>query len=196
MISIFILFLSYRPAKNLFSRGQMMNASFDRFHLVNTYGAFGSITRERPEIILEGTSAESPSDGADWKPYEFKAKPGRLDRRPAIVSPYHYKIDWQMWFAAMSSYQRHPWIVNLVAKLLKNDPATLSLLGDNPFPDQPPKYIRARLYRYKFSEPGSQDWWRREDLGIYLPPLSIQDPAFLQILTEMGWHGDDKLKGF
>jgi hypothetical protein len=172
-----IILLSIRPAKNLIARRQLMNASFEPLHLVNTYGAFGSVTRERYEIILEGTSEETISPETEWKEYEFKAKPGDVTRRPAILSPYHYKLDWQMWFAAMSSYQYHPWILNLVAKLLQGDPDTLSLIGENPFDNKPPKFIRAELYYYRFptKEENTKDWWIREWTGHYLPPLSLDN---------------------
>ena len=178
-----VLVLSIRPTINLFSRYQLMNASFEPLHLVNTYGAFGSVGRQRPEIVLEGTD-----DGATWREYEFKGKPGNPRRRPCIVSPYHYKLDWQMWFAAMDTYQSHPWIVNLIAKLLQADRPTLSLLAGNPFPDAPPKYIRAQLYLYQFTDSHADGaWWKRQRVGVYLPPLSLDDPVFRQILRQQGW---------
>src|SRR6185295_5908154 len=119
------------------SSRQMMNASFEPLHLVNTYGAFGSITKTRYEVILQGSTETGPD--AKWLEYEFKGNPGDVMRRPCIVSPYHYKLDWQMWFAAMSSYQDHPWILRLVQKLLRNDSDILSLMGTNPFPNKPPQ---------------------------------------------------------
>ena len=183
-----VLVLSVQPSINLFSRYQAMNASFEPFHLVNTYGAFGSITRDRYEIIIEGTDAEVPSDTAPWREYEFKGKPGNPRRRPCIVSPYHWKLDWQMWFAAMSDYRHHPWILNLIAKLLANDPRTLGLLANNPFPHAPPKFVRAELYLYHFTDSRADGaWWKREPVAHYLPPLSLDDSAFQQILQEQGW---------
>ncbi len=183
-----VLMLSVQPAMNLFSRNQAMNASFEPFHLVNTYGAFGSITRERYEIIIEGTDADVPTDRAPWREYEFKGKPGDPRRRPPIVSPYHWKLDWQMWFAAMSDYREHPWIINLVAKLLANDPRTLGLLANNPFPNAPPKFVRAELYLYHFTDSRADGaWWKREPVGHYLPPLSLDSPDFHRILLEQGW---------
>jgi hypothetical protein len=166
-----------------------MNTSFDPFHLVNTYGAFGSITRTRYEVILEGTTDKAISTSTQWREYEFKGKPGNPSRRPPQVTPYHYKIDWQMWFAAMSDYYYHPWILNFVAKLLNNDPGVLSLIRVNPFPDQPPEHIRAELYEYHFTRPGDPNgnWWTRRRVGHYLPPLSLKDPQFLAILQSQGW---------
>ena len=183
LLTALVAVLSIRPALNLFSSRQLMNASFEPLHLVNTYGAFGSIGRQRPEIIIEGSL-----DGAAWREYEFKGKPGNPRRRPCIVSPYHWKLDWQMWFAAMSDYRYHPWILNLIAKLLQNDRPTLSLLVNNPFPDAPPQYVRAELYLYRFTESHADGaWWRRERLEPYLPPLSLKDPAFRRILQQEGW---------
>jgi hypothetical protein len=183
-----VLLLSIQPAMNLFSREQAMNASFEPLHLVNTYGAFGSITRERYEIIIEGTDSDTPTDDAPWREYEFKGKPGNPRRRPCIVSPYHWKLDWQMWFAAMSDYRYHPWIVNLVAKLLQNDKPVLGLLANNPFPDKPPKFVRAELYLYHFTTSRADGaWWKREHVGHYLPPLSMENESFRDALKEQGW---------
>jgi hypothetical protein len=182
-LAVLIAVLSIKPALNLISSRQIMNTSFDPFHIVNTYGAFGSITRTRNEVILEGAnSREGP-----WSEYGFKAKPGDVARMPPLVSPYHYKLDWQMWFAAMSPYYYHPWILNLEAKLLAGDRPVLGLLGSNPFPKAPPKYIKASLYEYHFTSPGEANWWKREYKGEYLPPLSLDDPQFKQILRQQGW---------
>ncbi|MGO9610697.1 MAG: lipase maturation factor family protein, partial [Verrucomicrobiia bacterium] len=183
-----VLVLSIQPAMNLFSREQAMNASFEPLHLVNTYGAFGSITRERYEIIIEGTDSDTATDDASWREYEFKGKPGNPRRRPCIVSPYHWKLDWQMWFAAMSDYRYHPWIINLVAKLLQNDKPVLGLLGNNPFPGKPPKFVRAELYLYHFTDSHADGaWWKREHVGHYLPPLSLENESFRKALKEQGW---------
>ena len=184
-----VLLLSIRPTINLFSREQMMNASFEPLHLVNTYGAFGSVTRERYEIIIEGTDADVPTDDAPWRAYEFNGKPGNPRRRPCIVSPYHWKLDWQMWFAAMSDYRYHPWIINLVAKLLQNDKPVLSLLANNPFPNAPPKFVRAELYLYHFTDSHADGaWWKRKLVGPYLPPLSLDNEDFRRVLQEQGWR--------
>lgn len=186
-LTVLIAVLSIRPTLNLFSGRQAMNASFEPLRLVNTYGAFGRVTRERREIILEGTDETVITPQTQWRAYEFKAKPGDVSRRPAIVSPYHYKIDWQMWFAAMNSYQYHPWVLVLVEKLLQGDPGVLGLMGNNPFPEAPPKFVRARYSLYRFPEKGSanQDWWVRQLIGEYLPPLSLNDPSFRKILEQI-----------
>lgn len=180
-LAVLIAGLSVRPAMNLFSSRQVMNASFEPLHLVNTYGAFGAVGRQRPELVIEGTT-----DGRTWREYEFKGKPGHPQRRPGIVSPYHYKLDWQMWFAAMGSYQNDPWIINLIAKLLQNDRPTLSLLADNPFPDHPPRFIRVTRYRYHFTDSRRDGWWRREPAGEYLPPVSLEN--LRPILERMDWR--------
>ncbi len=190
-LTVLIGLLSIPPALNLFSTRQLMNASFDPFHLVNTYGAFGSITKVRKEVILEG-AAETDIGAAKWKEYEFKCKPGNVLRRPCVVSPYHLRLDWQMWFAAMNDFRYHPWILNLVAKLLENDSKVLSLLKENPFPDKPPVYLRALHYEYHFTTPEERRktgaWWKRRLIGIYLPPLSLKDPQFRAVLQRTGWQ--------
>ena len=172
-----VLALSYKPARNLLSRNQMMNASFNSYHLVNTYGAFGSITRDRYEVVLEGTS-DAGGEG-DWLEYEFKGKPGDVRRRPRQFAPYHLRLDWLMWFAAISPvYARH-WFMPLVERLLRNDAPTLRLLRHNPFPDQPPVLVRARLYRYRFTMPAerreTRAWWVRTPAGEFLRPVALPD---------------------
>ncbi|GFO66381.1 lipase maturation factor family protein [Geomonas paludis] len=171
---------SVEPARNLFSKRQIMNTSFDPFHLVNTYGAFGSITRERYEIVLEGTQAEHAWEEAAWQAYEFRGKPGDPSRMPPFIAPYHLRLDWLMWFEAMPSQGGHSrWFVHLVIKLLQGDQQTLALLRHNPFPDAPPRFIRALYYRYNF---GDKQWWRRELVGEYLVPVSLEHPVLKQVL--------------
>ncbi len=184
-LAVLVVALSIRPVVNMLSSRQMMNARFDPFYLVNTYGAFGQVTRRRNEVVIEGTADAAPGESARWEEYEFKAKPGDRSRPPALVSPYHLRLDWQMWFAAMSSYHYEPWILDLMAKLLEGDPATLGLLQRVPFPEAPPRYVRARLYRYRFSDlrerRGTGRWWTREPVGEYLPALSRGHPAILEV---------------
>jgi hypothetical protein len=172
-----VLVLSYRPARNLLSRRQLMNFSFNPIHLVNAYGAFGSITRVRYEIIVEGTTATDLTGGVEWVEYEFKGKPGNPRRIPAQFAPYHLRLDWLMWFAAMSSPADHPWFIPFLIKLLENDRPTLKLIRKSPFPDGPPAYIRARLYRYRFSTSGERretgNWWMRDLVGDYMPPVRL-----------------------
>src|SRR5262249_27623673 len=148
----------------------------------NAYGAFGSISKERYEVIIEGTGDETAGAKAAWREYEFKAKPGALTRRPRQVAPYHLRIDWLMWFLPFSARVkgntvRAPgcdrWFLRLVQKLLQGDPPVLALLAHNPFPDRPPRFIRARFYRYRFStrheRKVSGAYWQRTLIGEYLP---------------------------
>jgi hypothetical protein len=184
-----VAFLSVGPAANLMSSHQLMNSSFDRLQLVNSYGAFGSVGRERYEVILQGTSDVQVASATVWRDYEFKCKPGDVTRRPCVVSPYHYRLGWEIWFAAMSSYEQHPWLVHLIAKLLVNDPGALSLLAGNPFPDRPPHAIRAELYRYEMTRfgDGSDAWWKRRRVAEYLPALTADDPSLREFLERYGW---------
>lgn len=179
---VLVAWLSLGPVTNLLSPRQAMNRSFDRLHLVNTYGAFGSVGRERDEIVLEGT--DDPAPGADtvWRAYEFPCKPGDPMRHPCLISPYHYRLDWQIWFAAMSTIDREPWLVRLVVKLLRGDGDVKPLLAVDPFPDRPPRFVRATLWRYAFTRPGDGNpaWWRRTRVGEYLRPIALDDPALVR----------------
>jgi len=188
-VAILIALLSVEPIANLFSPHQLMNSSFHSLDLVNTYGAFGSVGRERLNVVFEGTDAAAPNESAPWKPYPYMALPTDLNRMPPQIAPYQPRLDWQMWFAAMSTPQDYPWTVNLVWKLLHNDPGALSLFASNPFPGKPPHYIRAVLYRYRFAPPGNPDgrWWNREELGLWLLPFSADNPGLQRFVRESGW---------
>ena len=179
--------LSLNPIVNMLSTRQAMNASFEPFHLVNTYGAFGSVTRERKEIVLEGTHDEVLDELTEWKEYEFRCKPGDVAKRPCLITPYHYRLDWQMWFAALGDYRSQPWILRLVWELLEGNRTVAGLLLHDPFSERPPRYIRARFYLYHFTLDRGQGWWRRELVGEYLPPLSRDDPEFKALLQKRGW---------
>jgi hypothetical protein len=165
--------LSIRPALNLVSEHQVMNGDFDPFRLVNTYGAFGSITRVRHEIVLEGTADEKPGPGSKWLEYQFKCKPGDVSRRPCVVSPYHLRIDWQMWFAAFEDPRYNYWLLHFMEKLLQGDADALGLIETNPFGGTPPRFLRAEYYEYHFSPPGSRDWWVRKRVGEYFPAFGL-----------------------
>jgi len=193
--TIVVVWLSIPVVTNLYSGGQVMNTSFNAWDLVNTYGAFGSVGREREEIVFEGTTDPSPGPSADWREYPFECAPTDPARRPCLVSPYHYRLDWQMWFAAMSTPQRYPWTLRFTWKLLHADPGTLSLLAGNPFPGTAPKFVRARLYIYKFAPRGSGRWWDRTLVRDWIPPLSADDPRLLNALEAYGWlkKGDSPL---
>lgn len=176
--------LSIPVVANLLSTQQQMNASFAPLHLVNTYGAFGSISRVRNEIVLEGTRDAELTDATQWEEYELPCKPGDVLRRPCLVSPYHYRLDWQMWFAAMSTYDDEPWIAALADKLLRGDRSVAPLFERNPFPDVPPRFVRAELYRYELTQRGSAAWWKRTRLGEYMRPMAKDDPELAAFLRE------------
>lgn len=188
-LALLVAFLSLDPVANLFSSRQAMNTSFNPLHLVNTYGAFGTVGRERHEIVFEGTRDTILTDRTEWKEYDFPAKPGTPTRSPRIIAPYQPRLDWAIWFAAMATPDQYPWTVHLVWKLLHNDPGALSLLATNPFPGDPPRFIRARYYRYEFAPPDERrrTYWKRTLLGDWLPPLSADDPKLHAYLTAHRW---------
>lgn len=145
----------------------------ETFHMVNHYGLFAVMTTSRPEIIIEGSD-----DGQLWKPYEFKYKPGDVYRRLPWVAPYQPRLDWQMWFAALSNYQNNPWFQQLMIRLLQGTPEVTSLLAFNPFPDKPPHFIRAVIYDYHFTDSATRRKagaiWTRTELGGYFPAVSLR----------------------
>lgn len=134
-------------------------------HIFNGYGLFARMTTNRAEVILEGSR-----DGRTWKPYTLPYQPGPLDRAPPVVLGHMPRLDWQMWFAALSSRGHNPWVVSLMHKLLEAEPAVLRLFEHNPFADAPPVWIRARIYDYRFS--AEEGWWERGEPRVYVPPMS------------------------
>ncbi|HJQ84690.1 MAG TPA: lipase maturation factor family protein [Candidatus Binatia bacterium] len=190
-VALVVAVLSVPVVHNMLSSRQIMNTSYNRLAFVNTYGMFGSVGRERREIVFEGTSDPHPGPDTVWKEYDFWCKPGDVARRPCVIAPLQPRLDWQIWFAAMSTVQSYPWTLHFVWMLLRGDPGTLRLLATNPFPDAPPRYVRARLYRYRFAPPGEPNgaWWTRTPLGDWLPPLSADDARFRGILRAHGWLG-------
>ena len=189
-----VAILSIQPALNMLSPNQLMNTSFDPLDLVNTYGAFGSVGQERLNVVFEGTMDDTAGGKAKWKPYIYKALPVLPDKQPPQIAPYQPRLDWQMWFASMSSPEQYPWSLNLVWKLLHNDPGAISLFAGNPFPGKPPRYIRAALYHYEFAKPGNPDghWWERGQIGLWLPAMSADDAGLIRFLKSEGWLGEGK----
>ena len=187
---ILIALLSLPVILNLLSSQQIMNTSFNNFHLVNTYGAFGSVGKERYELILQGTADNIIIPETEWKEYEFTAKPGNVTRPLPIIAPYQPRIVWQIWFAAMQRPEQNPWLIHLIWKLLQNEPLALQLLANNPFPDQPPRYIRVEFYRYEFAEPWKegQAVWKRTYAGEWLPPLSNETPGLKEFMEKNRWE--------
>src|SRR5665213_906943 len=181
-VALLVILLSVKPVRNMLSPRQVMNTSFNPFHLVGAYGAFGGITRTRYEVVVEGSR-----DLNEWREYEFKGKPNDVSRIPAQIAPYHLRLDWLMWFAAMGEYYQNPWFVPFVAKLLQGDAPTLALMRGNPFPDHAPKYIRATLWQYDFATPrehrATGQWWTRKRMGAWFPAVSLDDPDFQRVLN-------------
>ncbi|MFG2292902.1 lipase maturation factor family protein [Streptomyces sp. NPDC048603] len=179
--TVLVLVLSRHPVRNMLSRRQVMNRSFDALHLVNTYGAFGTVGRIRDEVVVEGTSEHVPRADGDWREYGFKGKPGDVRRMPRQFAPYHLRLDWLMWFAALSPGYARDWFGPFVERLLVGDRDTLRLLRHNPFPDAPPVFVRARLYRYRFTTwqelRGTGAWWHRRLVREYLPPTRLAVPV-------------------
>jgi hypothetical protein len=147
--------------------------TLENLRLVNSYGLFAVMTTERPEIIVEGSH-----DGREWRAYEFKWKPGDVRRAPRFVAPHQPRLDWQMWFAALGFYHNNPWFTRFLSRLLEGSPDVLSLLRNNPFPEQPPRYVRAVLYDYRFTDfkekSATGAWWKRERRGIYCPTIELR----------------------
>ncbi len=144
------------------------------WQVVNSYGLFAVMTTSRPEIVVEGSD-----DGATWQAYPFKYKPGELSRWPAFVAPHQPRLDWQMWFAALGTYREAPWFLRFCEQLLRGSPDVLALLAGNPFPAHPPRYIRATLYDYHFTNLATKRaggaWWRRSPKGSYCPVLTLRE---------------------
>ena len=188
-LGVVVAALSVFPVRNMLSPAQEMNASFEPLHLVNTYGAFGTITRPRYEVIVEGTDEAALTAGTVWREYEFIGKPGDVYRTPPQVAPYHLRLDWLMWFAAFSSPDEHPWFFSFLGKLLVNDRGVLGLLRVNPFPNAPPKFVRALLYEYHFTTPAERRRtgaiWTRKLVGLYFPPISLANEAFRRLVESI-----------
>jgi lipase maturation factor 1 len=142
------------------------------FRSVNGYGLFRVMTTERPEIVIEGSR-----DSVTWSEYAFRWKPGDLERRPAFVAPHMPRLDWQMWFAALDPARARDWLAALLGHLLRGTPSVLRLLGPNPFPNAPPRFVRLAYYRYRFATPAERaahhTWWAREFVAYLTPPLSL-----------------------
>lgn len=188
LLSAVIVLLSIQPARNLLSRNQAMNRSYNPLHLVNTYGAFGSVTRSRYEIVIEGTEEGFVTPHTPWQEYGFKAKPGDRRRMPPQVAPWHLRLDWLVWFLPFSvsitgngvqvwSYEI--WFLRLIRNLLRGDRDMLKLMGINPFAGTRPRFVRALLYEFHYTDRRQKRethaWWIRRMVGVYLPPISLED---------------------
>ncbi|HXI28951.1 MAG TPA: lipase maturation factor family protein [Vicinamibacterales bacterium] len=187
VLTVAIALLSVPVVVNILSNKQLMNTSFTRLPLVNTYGAFGSVGREREQLVFEGTTDDEIGPSTKWRPYEFKCQPGDPARRPCWMSPYHYRLDWLLWFAAMGSPRDYPWAVHLSWKLLEAEPATLKLIARDPFGGAPPRFIRVERFRYRFAPRGAPTWWTRERFDTWLPPVSLDNVELQIYLRRQGW---------
>lgn len=183
VLAVVVGVLSLDPVANMLSRDQVMNTSFDRLHLVNSYGMFGSVQDSRVEVVIQGRE-----EGGPWLDYELPCKPGRVDRAPCIITPYHLRLDWQLWFVQFSPrIERHPWLVHLVWKLLDGDPLVRRLFAHDPFDGGAPDQVRLVLYRYHFTTWGQPGWWTREERGELVRPVTLDDPALVGFVEAQGW---------
>ena len=173
--TLLFLLSGIRFSGQLFRTVQLPDVTWTApFRSVNTYGLFADMTESRPEIIVEGSN-----DRITWKTYQFRWKPGNLKADPKWVAPHQPRLDWQMWFAALQGgYQNTPWFLHFMGALLQDKSEVLQLLAENPFPESPPRYVRATLYDYSFTNPtikrSEGTWWSREWKGIYCPPISLR----------------------
>ena len=169
-----LLYSAFEPEAEWSTWLRSFYARCESLRIVNSYGLFRVMTKDRKEIVIEGSA-----DGINWKPYEFKWKPGDVMRAPGWCQPHQPRLDWQMWFAALGSYQQNPWLVQTVIALLHGKPKVATLFEQNPFPDTAPRFIRATFYRYRFTtieeHRRTGAWWKRQELGEYLPSISLED---------------------
>ncbi|HEX5492741.1 MAG TPA: lipase maturation factor family protein [Candidatus Udaeobacter sp.] len=172
-VNAWLIFSAFDPLSRPPSALAKLYEKLEAFRIVNGYGLFRVMTKDRGEIVIEGSS-----DGIEWLPYEFKWKPGDVKRAPGWCAPHQPRLDWQMWFAALGSPRDNSWFVALIYRLLQGAHDVNGLLATNPFQDKPPRYIRAMFYRYRFAtveelrHTGS--WWKREELREYLPTVSLE----------------------
>jgi hypothetical protein len=173
LVQLFQMRRPFRLPRSIFKAQYWTLQSLYPFRSVNQYGLFAVMTTSRREIVIEGSE-----DGVTWLAYEFKYKPGDVKRRPKFVAPHQPRLDWQMWFAALSTCDRTPWFLQFCERLLRGEPNVLALLKTNPFPKKPPRYIRAVVYDYRFTDfrtrRATGQWWRRELKGLYCPVLSLR----------------------
>ncbi len=181
---ILILRLSAPVVRNLLSKHQKMNSSFDPLRLVNTYGNFGQVTENRYELIVSSSS----SHNGEWREYDFKVKVGNIYRSPRFISPYHYRLDWVMWIATTKtrSLDQCLWLYRLLSKLLQQDREVLGLLEKDPWKDTSakPKYIKVDMYSYRFhrKQPGEQNppYWDRKFITRIYPKGRLASLKYLE----------------
>jgi hypothetical protein len=171
-INTWLIFSAFKPRARPPHALATVYEQLEALRIVNGYGLFRVMTKDRCEIVLEGST-----DGVEWLPYEFKWKPGDVKRAPGWCAPHQPRLDWQMWFAALESPRENPWFVGLIVRLLQGSHDVNRLLAHNPFPDKPPRYIRAMFYRYRFTTVSelrqTGAWWKQQELREYLPTVSL-----------------------
>jgi predicted DCC family thiol-disulfide oxidoreductase YuxK len=171
-INAWLIFSAFKPRTRPPHALATVYEQLEAFRIVNGYGLFRMMTKDRCEIVLEGSA-----EGVEWLPYEFKWKPGDVKRAPGWCAPHQPRLDWQMWFAALERPQENPWLGGLIVRLLQGSQDVNRLLAYNPFPDKPPRYIRAMFYRYRFTTVSelrqTGAWWKRQELREYLPTVSL-----------------------
>jgi lipase maturation factor 1 len=147
-------------------------ALLDPLRIANRYGLFAVMTRGRYEIEFQGSN-----DGQTWIAYPFRHKPQELDKPPRIYAPYQPRLDWNLWFASLGEWRDNPMVLRTQRRLLSNDPDVLALFAANPFPQGPPRQVRAVLWQYWFTSMAEKrehgPWWRRELLGLYAPAIQL-----------------------
>ena len=172
-INGWLIFTAFKPDAQWPRPLAFVYGKLEPFRIVNGYGLFRVMTKDRREIVIEGST-----DGIEWLPYEFKWKPGNVMRTPGWCAPHQPRLDWQMWFAALGTPRENPWFIQLMICLLEGKPQVARLLARNPFPQTPPRFVRATFYRYRFTTSSehrqSGAWWKRQELGEYLRPVSLQ----------------------
>jgi len=173
-LNLWLCYTAIKPEAEWLRPLGFLYSYVEPFRVVNGYGLFRVMTKERPEIQVEGSA-----DGIDWQPYGFKWKAGDVNRAPRWNAPHQPRVDWQMWFAALGSAREEVWFQRFMLRLLKNEPAVTRLLARNPFPDKPPRYLRAILYKYEFTSSeehrATGAWWKRREIGEYFPEVSLND---------------------
>jgi hypothetical protein len=159
--------------------------ALERFRIANEYGLFAVMTPNRYEIEFQGSD-----DGKNWIAYPFQYKPQALNEAPGIYAPYQPRFDWNLWFASLGSWTQYPIVPRTEVLLLTNDPAVLSLFAGNPFPNHPPRMVRAVLWQYWFTtldeKRATGNWWRRLLLGAYAPTLTIGPDGKIAMVRENG----------
>ena len=158
------------------------------FRVADSYGLFANMTPHRYEIEFQGSN-----DGTTWQAYEFRFKPQEVNDRPRIYAPYQPRFDWNLWFASLSNWQEEQIVPLTEERLLEGDRDVMSLFRSSPFPQQPPRYVRAVIWQYWFSTPAQKQltgvWWTRTMLGTYAPTITRTSNGHYAALDVPTWTG-------